>query len=288
MAKKQSRVRKIPDMQEDGKPAVSGITLDKVGVRNVHTMARFARMGGAPISLPVKLSAYVSLSDPDKKGINMSRLPRVVLQHMANNITTDLIHNILIDFKKNLGSSESYLKLRFWYPIERMSLKSKEEAPKMYECVLEGKAQRDQLSLFLTVNVDYSSSCPCSQALVESLQKTNKGVPKGIAHSQRSKATVTVQFSHSNVIYIEELVDVIESALKTPTQVIVRRPDEKEFGVLSYANQKFVEDAVRLVSSELDKFKRVQDYVVVCNHFESLHSFDAVAIRSKGIPGGLR
>ena len=54
------------------------------------------------------------------------------------------------------------------------------------------------------------------------------------------------------------------------------------------ANVKFVEDAARLLYSQLNEEPKIIDFRVVCSHFESLHSHDAVAVLCRGVDGGFR
>ena len=78
------------------------------------------------------------------------------------------------------------------------------------------------------------------------------------------------------------------NALKTETQVMVKREDEQAFAELNGVYIKFVEDAARLVYAELTQDKRIVDFEVACSHLESLHSHDAVSVICKGVPGGFR
>jgi GTP cyclohydrolase I len=67
-------------------------------------------------------------------------------------------------------------------------------------------------------------------------------------------------------------------ALKTETQVVVKREDEMAFAELNGSYLKFVEDAARLLYEQLIKDSRVKDFRVICSHQESLHSHDAVSV----------
>ena len=87
---------------------------------------------------------------------------------------------------------------------------------------------------------------------------------------------------------IEDLVSHCANALKTETQVMVRREDEQAFAELNGAYIKFVEDAARLVYEGLDTVEEIVDFQVSIAHLESLHSHDAVAVITKGIPNGFR
>jgi len=107
-----------------------------------------------------------------------------------------------------------------------------------------------------------------------------------IPHSQRSVATIKVELNKD--LFIEDMVEMCRDALKTETQVMVKREDEQAFAEMNGAYQKFVEDAARLLYHELSKDERIHDFVVNCVHMESLHSHDAVSRICKGLPDGLR
>ena len=102
--------------------------------------------------------------------------------------------------------------------------------------------------------------------------------------SQRA-AAINVQHFESQVI--EDLQRHCANALKTETQVMVKREDEQAFAELNGANIKFVEDAARLLYRELAGDKRIADFQVACSHLESLHSHDAVSVIVKGVNGGM-
>ena len=80
------------------------------------------------------------------------------------------------------------------------------------------------------------------------------------------------------MVWIEDLKEMCEDALRTETQVIVKREDEMSFAELNGSYLKFVEDAARLLYEQLTKDKRVKDFRVICSHQESLHSHDAISV----------
>ena len=67
---------------------------------------------------------------------------------------------------------------------------------------------------------------------------------------------------------------------------MVKREDEQAFAEMNGAHVKFVEDAARLLYEQLMDDERIVDFRIVCAHFESLHSHDAVASLAKGVAGG--
>jgi GTP cyclohydrolase I len=168
---------------------------------------------------------------------------------------------------------------------------------------------RGQFTVELGYSVVYSSTCPCSAALARQLIQERflidfsrskpldfdavlawLGTEQGICatpHSQRSHADVKVRLIPSfQSLPIESLIDLAEGAVKTPVQTAVKREDEQAFARLNGQNLMFCEDAARRLQSALDADERVVDFWVRASHFESLHPHDAVAMASKGIPGG--
>ena len=61
------------------------------------------------------------------------------------------------------------------------------------------------------------------------------------------QARISIEFNE--MVWIEDLKEICEKALKTETQVIVKREDEMVFAELNGAYLKFVEDARLLYDS---------------------------------------
>jgi len=97
---------------------------------------------------------------------------------------------------------------------------------------------------------------------------------------------VTIGEAPGKKIWIEDVHALCLRALRTETQVMVKREDEQAFAELNGAHLKFVEDAARLLYREFDADKRVKDFRIACSHLESLHSHDAVSVICKGVKGG--
>jgi len=299
--------------------------LAKVGINELHVPIKYKRKKGNPIKLETVVSMYVSLT-PEVKGINMSRLPRTLYQYINEDkdVSTDLMKDILRQFRKELGCEDAYLKFRFNYPIKKQSLITDASGWAYYPTEFEAKLVDSEVTYTMMVSILYSSTCPCSSHLSEMLaegkvirdgeeiamsklstadqrrymkewQKHSVN-PKakcelsssGAAHAQRSRADIKIRFLKENPVWIEDLVEAVEKTLKTPVQVIVKREDEQEFARLNATNLMFVEDAVRLMSDTVNKIDGVLDWSIVANHFESLHAHNAVCVNWKGVKNGLR
>jgi GTP cyclohydrolase I len=215
----------------------------------------------------------------------MSRIIRTFYDFKDEIFHPDKLKEVLEAYKDKMESHSGFLKLTFSYPMLQESLRSGLQGYQYYDVAFEGKLDEyNKFRKYLHLQFEYSSACPCSFELAEHARETREIA--AISHSQRSVANLTVEPGDS--LFIDDLVKLCRDALKTETQVMVKREDEQAFAEMNGAFQKFVEDAARLLYSELDRDSRIRDFVVRCAHLESLHSHDAVSRICKGIPDGLR
>jgi GTP cyclohydrolase I len=79
------------------------------------------------------------------------------------------------------------------------------------------------------------------------------------------------------MVWIEELVELIESSASCPVYSVLKRPDEKVVTEQAFDNPKFVEDIVRDLAGVLDTDNRIDWFRVHSENFESIHSHNAYA-----------
>lgn len=276
----------LPDLQNGPASLIEGanVPIQQVGISNFKLPLKFRRREGEPITLEASVDGYVSL-EMDKKGINMSRIMRTFYKFQDKVFHLDRLEEILKAYKEDLESQESFLRISFNYPLLKDSLRSGMKGYQYYKVQLEGRLDNyGKFQKHMHLDFEYSSACPCSYELAEHARET-RGLAS-IPHSQRSVANVTVALKDE--FFVEDLVQICRNALKTETQVMVKREDEQAFAEMNGAFQKFVEDAARLLYDELDSYNSIRDFVVRCVHMESLHSHDAVSRICKGLPNGLR
>lgn len=278
--------KSLPDLQNGPSSSIEGanVPIQQVGISDFRLPLQFPTRSGDKVTLETSVDGYVSL-DAGKKGINMSRLMRSFYNFKDELFHQDVLEYILKLYRTELGSKESYVKLSFNYPLMQESLRSELQGYQYYHVELEGHMnEKGEMRRFMHVEFIYSSACPCSFELAEHAREQREVV--AIPHSQRSVANITAELN--DPMYIEDMVDHCRNALQTETQVMVKREDEQAFAELNGAYQKFVEDAARLIFEKLNEDDRIKDFVVRCNHMESLHSHDAISRICKGVPGGLR
>lgn len=308
----------LPDPQVD--PVIVGkrVVLNKVGIAPVDLPIKVLRRDGGDQVLQAQASLYCSLDDRHAKGLNLSRLYLLMHRVIKDHLSLEGIKSALTEMANKQGSNNAYCKLRFKYPWTQKALRSREDLTQQeieqgafqqlengekislrkmeghiaYDVVLEGRyhnVQSPQYKFYLTVNYVYSSTCPCSFELAHNAK--DKRAAAANAHSQRSILTTTIEFEPTNIVWIEDLVELHRRVIPTEVQIVVKRRDEQAFAELNGSNLLFSEDAVRLVYKALDEWYdegKIFDFSIVASHQESLHPWNAIACAWKGIPGGLR
>ncbi|KGJ91283.1 GTP cyclohydrolase FolE2 [Colwellia psychrerythraea] len=301
----------MPDIANHTTAQTEG-TLDWVGMSNIEMPIMVASKGESDRMVSAHIDAFVNLKDAQAKGIHMSRLYLLIDDLSTSNVLNyqslvSLLDGFISSHKEL--SDQAKVQFSFDYHLRRKSLVSGKEGWKAYPVILTGNRNKGQLIIELTIDVPYSSTCPCSAALARQLIQQafqNKfakqselaindvhdwlGTTEGIVatpHSQRSVAEVKVKLNENiNDFPITELVDIIEGSLKTPVQAAVKREDEQEFARLNGQNLMFCEDAARRLQHSMNQAGHFDDFWLRINHLESLHAHDAVSVTTKGIEGG--
>lgn len=282
-------------------PDLFGIDIDKVGINRFRIPMLYKKRDGSLVNHDTEASMYIHFPK-GKAGINMSRLYQFLQEEAAKiHVSTEFFESILNRYREDMRDEDtdplfqkSYLKLRFKYALKQKSLKSERFGWQYYNCVLEGRNINGEMSLFLTVCYEYSSTCPCSLSMSKqyeyehSTEKTVEGNGMAVPHSQRSEAKVTVQIKNIEEFFVEDLVELLRKAIPTETQSFVKRVDEQAFALLNAQNPMFVEHATRRLSEALNSDDKILDWVASVEHWESLHSHNAVAVISKNAEGGLK
>ena len=265
----------FPDLQNGPSSLIQGasVNIQQVGIHNFRLPLKYRTRAGDDITLETRVTGAVSLA-AHKKGINMSRIMRSFYEFKDDYVFNNL-EKILLKYKDNLDSFDAKIGLNFSYPILKPSLRSNNEGYQYYKVTLEGNLKNDgKFKKYLHFDFVYSSACPCSYELAEYARKSrNKAT---VSHSQRSVARISIEFN--DTVWIEDLQDLCVKALRTETQVVVKREDEMAFAELNGSYLKFVEDAARLLYKHLESDKRILDFRVICSHQESLHSHDAISV----------
>lgn len=296
----------LPDVASTD-PAVTLSTLEQVGMSGIALPFVLKDSLQGDITCHGYADCYVNISQPQVKGIHMSRL-YLLLDHFTGTsiVTPKTMQQFmpkLLDSQQGI-SDQAFIALRFNAYLRRPALQSQHQGWKAYPAELHIRLQQQQLHTELRLSIPYSSTCPCSaslsrQLLEQAMQQhfqSQQSITKtelsqwllahgsyATPHSQRSYATVRMLLNTRHAYPLTAIINLLEQALATPVQTAVKRQDEQEFARLNGHNLMFCEDAARRMKLALDTQPEITDFWLQAEHQESLHAHNAVAVATKGI-----
>jgi GTP cyclohydrolase IB len=239
------------------------IAIDKVGIRNIKYPISVLDRAYEAQSTVADINLYVHLPE-QFRGTHMSRFVEV-LNRYQRIIDVRKIDEILKDMRQTLDSEAAYLEMTFPYFIEKKAPISKATSLMEYTCTMTACQHRDGGKDFvLTVKVPVMTLCPCSKEI------SDRG-----AHNQRSLVTVSARTA--SLVWIEELIELVERCAVCDLYALLKREDEKFVTERAYDNPAFVEDVVREIAVKLQADERITWFTVESENMESIHNHNAYA-----------
>lgn len=276
----------IPDPQNLHFNEHAKITLPKVGITKLTIPINIKRRAGDVITVKGTASAYVSLDSTEARGINMSRLARCFYEHVDGKGSVELLELIKVvdDYRHKLPAKDGYLKVRFDYPYKQKHWREPHQGWMYYPVDFEIENKDGILKTFLTIKYTYNSACPCSLELAQ--YSRNELDTIAVSHSQRSEATIKVQFDPyaEDLLWIEDIVDLCRKI--QPSEVlsgIVTRVGEFSMAQMMGSTDAigFIEDLLRKFWAGFNEEQRVLDFSIGLVHFEALNDNYAAGFINK-------
>lgn len=258
---KEDIIATLPDIQNQ--KDIRQLPIDKVGVKNlkypivVKDRKNEVQHTIATISMTVDLPK-------EFKGTHMSRFVEII-QQKDREIHVDSIDTILVEMQKRLNANASHIEIEFPYFMEKNAPVTAKPSLMDYVAKFHAVRNNDKKDFVLTVKVPVTTLCPCS-----------KNISEYGAHNQRGEVTVSVRFN--DTVWIEDLIEVVESSASSELYSLLKRQDEKAVTERAYENPVFVEDLVRNVAMKLNENASVTWYSVEAENFESIHNHNAYAL----------
>ena len=249
----------LPDIQSLSDDR--NIPLDRAGVKGLRWPITVLDRKHGKQTTVATVNMYVNLPH-NFRGTHMSRFVEVLNEYRGIE-WIDKIGEILKRIRSSLTADEAHMEVEFPYFIEKETPITKQPNLMSYICRFRASYQNGE-DIILGVSVPVITMCPCSKEI------SDYG-----AHNQR--CTVTVQIRYKKLVWIEELIELIESSASGDLYSILKRPDEKYITEHAYDNPMFVEDVVREVAHKLDEIDRVTWYIVEADSQESIHNHNAYA-----------
>ena len=252
----------IPDVQNANDSRQ--LAINKVGIKSIRHPIRVSDKSGGVQHTIATFSMYVGLPH-NFKGTHMSRFIEI-LNGNEREISVESIEPMLREMVKRLEAETGVIEMSFPYFINKTAPVSGVQSLMDYEVTFVAEMREGGQYVFeMKVVVPVTSLCPCS-----------KKISEYGAHNQRSHVTVTAQTN--DFLWIEELVQLVESQASCELYGLLKRTDEKFVTERAYENPKFVEDMVRDVAGLLNAEARIDRYVVESENFESIHNHSAYAL----------
>jgi GTP cyclohydrolase IB len=250
------------------------VAIDKVGVKDITYPIRLRTLCGktgevSEQTTVATVNMYVSLPHY-QKGTHMSRFLEVLNQHTAEPLTPDRIPALTRAIRERLGAENAHFEARFTYFIKKEAPVTGQPGLMDYQVTFECTANGGT-DFVMGVSAPATSLCPCS-----------KEISKYGAHNQRCRIQARVRFE--GMLWIEQLVEMLEAAASCPVYAVLKRPDEQHVTERAFENPKFVEDIVRDLALALEGDPRISWYSINSENFESIHNHNAYAeiTRRKG------
>ena len=244
------------------------LRIDKVGVRGLRFPIQVRDKARSIQNTVATIGMYVDLPK-EFKGTHMSRFVEALNEH-GSVIHVENIRDILHSLQKRLNSATSHLEIEFPYFMSKKSPVSRKKSQMDYLARFDAAACGDETDFVLTVKANVTTLCPCSKAIA-----------KYGAHNQRGQVTVALRFRQ--IVWIEDVVAMIESSASSELYALLKRQDEKFVTERAYENPVFVEDLVRNVALKLNAHPRVTWYKVEAENYESIHNHNAYACIEKRV-----
>lgn len=239
------------------------IAIDKVGVKDVQYPIVVLDKRNKEQHTIAKINMYVDLPHYFR-GTHMSRFIEILNEYRGL-INVSNMAEILTKIKSKLEADSAHMEVSFTYFIEKEAPKSKAKSLMNYNCRFLATHSKEE-DFILEVEVPVTTLCPCS-----------KEISVNSAHNQRCVVKVQVRW-HKELVWIEDLISMIEQCASAPVFSLLKRDDEKYVTEHAYKHPMFVEDLARGVASKLKKDKNIKWFNVAAESFESIHNHSAYAL----------
>lgn len=250
----------LPDTQNQAD--MRNIPIDKVGVKGLKYPIAVKDKDNEIQHTIASVSMTVDLPQ-EFKGTHMSRFVEI-LQCENREMHVDTIDSILDEMLDRLHAKVSHIEIEFPYFKDKKAPVSQKHSLLDYKAKFHAMKNKKKKDFILTVKVPVTTLCPCS-----------KNISKYGAHNQRGEVTVSVRFR--DTVWIEDIIEIVESSASSELYALLKREDEKQVTERAYDNPVFVEDLVRNVVVKLKLNKNITWYSVEAENFESIHNHNAYA-----------
>lgn len=223
-----------------------------------------------PVRIPEKSGgaqqtvARISLAARAPRAASGPAGMRAILADFLPDIHSDVFPELLDRLRRTLDAEQTRVVMRFPYFLEKRAPVTRTPSLMEYACAFSA-VSGESGEPALTVRAPLTTLCPCS-----------KEISEAGAHNQRALVTLTVR--PRALIWLEDLIELVESCASCGVYALLKRPDEKFVTEWAYGHPMFVEDVARKVAQKAAAHPDVARFAVSVESFESIHSHNAFAL----------
>ena len=282
-----------PDVQNQR--IEGGFRLTRVGVTGVRKPVNVER-NGRKLTLTATFDLFVDLPS-EQRGSHMSRNLEVIGEIVDESLERPVsaIEDLAAQITEKLlikheyaGCAEAVIRADYFMEKETPGGRKTIEAYR-----IEGHAinRKGNLERYIGVEVVGMSACPCAMETLRAMLTEKypqfrdciSEIPI-ITHNQRNIVTIRLQIPEGMSVEAEDLIEIAEKSLSSPTFEVLKRDDEGRVVYEAHVNPKFVEDVVRdALHHILGKYPDFPDETAVTvksESEESIHKHNAFAERT--------
>lgn len=259
-------ITELKDTQSE--PDHRKIAIDRVGVKNLRYPIQILDKAHSVQSTIADVSLTVDLPH-HYKGTHMSRFIEVLNEH-GPILHVNSIRTIAKELVERLDAQKAHTDFVFPFFMEKKAPVTGAVGLMDYTVKFSATLElaRDWFDFVLTVIVPVTTLCPCSKAI------SSHG-----AHNQRGQVTYSIR--SRKPIWIEDLIQLVESCASSELFSLLKRPDEKAVTERAFRNPVFVEDLVRSIAAKSNRQSNITWYRIEAENFESIHNHNAYALIEK-------
>lgn len=238
------------------------MNLKSVGIENLEYPIKVLRKNGGRQETVARVNLTAEMPR-DYRGSCMSVFV-AILNRFQDDISPAAFPELLAAVRDGLDAQRARVEVTFPYFIEKPAPVTGTAGLMEYNCRFTGESG-DNYGFTLSLWVPITTLCPCSREI------SDEG-----AHNQR--AMVNLNLKARGMIWIEDMIGMIEECGSAPVYSLLKRPDEKFVTEQAYHNPVFVEDVVRQVAVRAAAHPGIAWFSVETESFESIHNHNAYAL----------
>lgn len=277
--------------------------LDWVGIDSMNLPIKY-EFEAALNRTAAQIEVFVSLDKGEFKGIDMAELffntQEYLVEKELDFEKLDLLSQKLLS-AHNDRSLSAKIEVSFDFFSKKETLRSGESGIQSYPMTLEFVNSKAQKQAYLSFEIVYASTCPCSEAASrrENLEKfekffANTNDPQkdfkawyfdsnnhfAHPHAQKSYAKFKLELdtkTQKPIDFANLLIKELEELIQTSVHAAVRQEDEAAFTKRMGENLIFIEDAAKKFKNYIKNKSEIICSVVELTHNESIHPHNAKA-----------